>query len=63
MSAPALVEEKIKVSDSGKMSFRQEVVRKAMVPSSGREVQVASHPACRAIEQYCSRSAATCCDW
>ena len=34
------VEEKIKVSDSGKLSFRQEVVRKAMVAfKAGREVQ------------------------
>ncbi len=48
------VEEKIKVSDSGKQSFRQEVVRKAMVAyKNGEKFTLASHSRMReAIEQY-----------
>jgi len=48
------VEEKIKVSDSGKMSFRQEVVRKAMVAfKTGEKFKLVSHARMReAIEQY-----------
>ncbi len=48
------VEEKIKVSDSGKLSFRQEVVRKAMVAfKTGEKFHLASHARMReAIEQY-----------
>jgi serine protein kinase len=48
------VEEKIKVSDSGKMSFRQEVVRKAMVAfKAGEKFKLVSHARMReAIEQY-----------
>ncbi len=48
------VEEKIKVSDSGKLSFRQEVVRKAMVAfKTGEKFNLASHARMReAIEQY-----------
>jgi serine protein kinase len=48
------VEEKIKVSDSGKMSFRQEVVRKAMVAfKAGEKFRLSSHARMReAIEQY-----------
>src|SRR5881392_1857274 len=48
------VEEKIKVSDSGKMSFRQEVVRKAMVAfKAGERFKLVSHARMReAIEQY-----------
>jgi serine protein kinase len=48
------VEEKIKVSDSGKQSFRQEVVRKAMVAfKTGEKFRLASHARMReAIEQY-----------
>jgi serine protein kinase len=48
------VEEKIKVSDSGKLSFRQEVVRKAMVAfKAGEKFHLASHARMReAIEQY-----------
>jgi serine protein kinase len=48
------VEEKIKVSDSGKQSFRQEVVRKAMVAyKTGEKFTLASHSRMReAIEQY-----------
>ena len=48
------VEEKIKVSDSGKLSFRQEVVRKAMVAFKvGEKFKLASHARMReAIEQY-----------
>src|SRR5687768_13480089 len=48
------VEEKIKVSDSGKMSFRQEVVRKAMVAfKAGEKFKLSSHARMReAIEQY-----------
>jgi serine protein kinase len=48
------VEEKIKVSDSGKQSFRQEVVRKAMVSfKAGEKFTLASHARMReAIEQY-----------
>jgi serine protein kinase len=48
------VEEKIKVSDSGKHSFRQEVVRKAMVAfKAGEKFTLASHSRMReAIEQY-----------
>ena len=48
------VEEKIKVSDSGKQSFRQEVVRKAMVAfKTGEKFRLASHARMReAIEAY-----------
>jgi len=48
------VEEKIKVSDSGKQSFRQEVVRKAMVAfKSGEKFTLSSHSRMNeAIEQY-----------
>ncbi len=48
------VEEKIKVSDSGKLSFRQEVVRKAMVAfKAGEKFKLTSHARMReAIEQY-----------
>jgi len=48
------VEEKIKVSDSGKQSFRQEVVRKAMVAfKSGEKFTLESHSRLHeAIEQY-----------
>jgi len=48
------VEEKIKVSDSGKQSFRQEVIRKAMVAfKAGEKFRLASHARVReAIEQY-----------
>src|ERR1700722_2185739 len=48
------VEEKIKVSDSGKLSFRQEVVRKAMVAfKAGEKFALVSHARMReAIEQY-----------
>jgi serine protein kinase len=48
------VEEKIKVSDSGKQSFRQEVVRKAMVAfKAGEKFSLASHPRLHeAVEQY-----------
>ena len=48
------VEEKIKVSDSGKLSFRQEVVRKAMVAfKAGEKFKLSSHSRMNeAIEQY-----------
>lgn len=48
------VEEKIRISDSGKQSFRQEVVRKAMVAfKTGEKFTLASHSRLReAIEQY-----------
>src|SRR5258708_3977182 len=48
------VEEKIKVSDSGKMSLRQEVVGKAMVAfKTGEKFKLVSHARMReAIEQY-----------
>lgn len=48
------VEEKIKVSDSGKQSFRQEVVRKAMVTfKAGEKFSLDRHPRMHeAIEQY-----------
>lgn len=48
------VEEKIKVSESGKQSFRQEVVRKAMVAyKSGERFTLDSHSRLHeAIEQY-----------
>jgi serine protein kinase len=48
------VEEKIKVSESGKQSFRQEVIRKAMVAyKAGEKFQLSSHARVReAIEQY-----------
>ena len=48
------VEEKIKISDSGKQSFRQEVVRKAMVAfKSGEKFTLDSHSRLHeAIEQY-----------
>jgi serine protein kinase len=48
------VEEKIKVSESGKQSFRQEVVRKAMVAfKSGEKFTLDSHTRLHeAIEQY-----------
>ena len=48
------VEEKIKVSESGKLTFRQEVVRKAMVAYKiGEKFTLNSHARMReAIEQY-----------
>ena len=48
------VEDKIKVSESGKLSFRQEVVRKAMVAyKSGEKFTLDSHARLHeAIEQY-----------
>ena len=48
------VEEKIKISDSGKQSFRQEVVRKAMVAfKAGNRFTLDSHSRLHeAIEQY-----------
>ena len=48
------VEEKIKISDSGKHSFRQEVVRKAMVAyKAGEKFTLDSHTRLHeAIEQY-----------
>lgn len=48
------VEEKIKVSDAGKLSFRQEVVRKAMVAfKRGERFTLHSHARLQdAIEQY-----------
>ncbi|MDQ2696962.1 MAG: serine protein kinase [Pseudomonadota bacterium] len=48
------VEEKIKVSDAGKLSFRQEVVRKAMVAfKHGEKFTLHSHARLQeAIEQY-----------
>jgi serine protein kinase len=48
------VEEKIKVSESGKQSFRQEVVRKAMVAfKAGEKFRLGSHARMRdAIEAY-----------
>jgi len=48
------VEEKIKVSESGKQSFRQEIIRKAMVAFKGGEkFHLGSHARVReAIEQY-----------
>ena len=48
------VKEKIKVSESGKQSFRQEVIRKAMVAfKAGEKFRLASHARVReAIEQY-----------
>jgi serine protein kinase len=48
------VEEKIKVSDSGKLSFRQEVVRKAMIAfKRGERFTLDSHARLHeAIEQY-----------
>jgi serine protein kinase len=48
------VEEKIKISESGKQSFRQEVVRKAMVAfKAGEKFRLGSHARVReAIEQY-----------
>jgi serine protein kinase len=48
------VEEKIKVSESGKLTFRQEVVRKAMVSyKQGEKFTLNSHSRMReAIEQY-----------
>ncbi len=48
------VEEKIKVSDSGKQSFRQEVVRKAMVAfKAGEKFRLESHARLHeAIGQY-----------
>lgn len=48
------VEDKIKVSDSGKHSFRQEVVRKAMVAyKAGDKFTLDSHPRLHeAVEQY-----------
>jgi serine protein kinase len=48
------VEEKIKISDSGKQSFRQEVVRKAMVAfKAGERFSLDSHSRLHeAIEQY-----------
>jgi serine protein kinase len=48
------VEEKIRISDSGKLSFRQEVVRKAMIAfKSGERFSLDSHARLHeAIEQY-----------
>jgi serine protein kinase len=48
------VEEKIKISESGKQSFRQEVIRKAMVAfKAGEKFRLSSHARVReAIEQY-----------
>ena len=48
------VEEKIKISESGKQSFRQEVVRKAMVAfKAGEKFTLGSHSRLHeAIEQY-----------
>ena len=48
------VEEKIRISDSGKSSFRQEVVRKAMIAfKKGEKFTLDSHARLhRAIEQY-----------
>jgi serine protein kinase len=48
------VEEKIQVSESGKQSFRQEVIRKAMVAfKAGEKFRLASHArVSEAIEQY-----------
>jgi serine protein kinase len=48
------VEEKIKISESGKQSFRQEVVRKAMVAyKSGEKFTLDSHSRLHeAVEQY-----------
>lgn len=48
------VEEKIRISESGKLSFRQEVVRKAMTAmKSGSKFTLDSHAALHeAIEQY-----------
>jgi serine protein kinase len=48
------VEEKIKISESGKQSFRQEVVRKAMVAfKAGEKFTLDSHTRLHeAIEQY-----------
>lgn len=48
------VEEKIKISDSGKDSFRQEVVRKAMIAyKAGEKFTLDSHSSLHeAIEQY-----------
>jgi serine protein kinase len=48
------VEDKIKISDSGKLSFRQEVVRKAMVAyKAGEKFTLDSHARLHeAIEQY-----------
>jgi serine protein kinase len=48
------VEEKIKISDSGKQSFRQEIIRKAMMAfKSGEKFHLGSHARMReAIEQY-----------
>lgn len=48
------VEEKIKISDSGKQSFRQEVVRKAMVAyKTGEKFSLDSHARLHeAVEQY-----------
>lgn len=48
------VEEKIKISDSGKLSFRQEVIRKAMIAfKAGQKFSLDSHSRLHeAIEQY-----------
>lgn len=48
------VEEKIKISDAGKLSFRQEVVRKAMVAfKQGEKFALSSHSRLQeAVEQY-----------
>jgi serine protein kinase len=48
------VEQKIKISDAGKLSFRQEVVRKAMVAyKQGEKFTLSSHARLKeAIEQY-----------
>jgi serine protein kinase len=59
------VEEKIRISESGKHSFRQEVVRKAMVAfKSGEKFTLDSHSGCtKRSSSTCSRSGATCCAW
>ena len=51
---PAHVEEKIRISESGKLSFRQEVVRKAMgAYKRGEKFTLDSHaPLHDAVEQY-----------
>jgi serine protein kinase len=57
------VEDKIKVSESGKLTFRQEIVRKAMVAyKAGEKFTLKSHA--RLSERSsstCSRNVATCC--
>jgi serine protein kinase len=59
------VEEKIRISESGKVSFRQEVVRKAMGAfKRGEKFTLDSHaPLHDAWSSTSSSSAATCCAW